>query len=125
MNKRIMLPMFLLAMMFVGMTFASSTTTPTTSNSLTTVVCKAWNTAFVDPGYETSIEGVIIVISFLIIGYESFQRVHMKHLSTKECTVDDNELATVMSHSMSIIIVMGIILVAIVGSFTVMTNMVC
>ena len=125
MNKKsIILSIFLLMTLFVGL--ASATTSSNSSNqSLTQVICGAWYSTIVVPGYETLIEGAVILVSFIIIGYEAFQRTHMKHLSIAQGSVDENELATVMSHSMSIIIVMGIILIAVIASFTVVNTIIC
>lgn len=124
MNK-ILLNSLFLAMMILGFAGAQSTT-PSNSvpTSVITVACQAYNQTVV--GYEGPIEGLIIVVSLMIIAYEGWQSVHMKHLAKEgQGGANEDELAKYTSHAISIIFVMIIILVAVVGGFTVMTNMVC
>lgn len=120
MKKRsIAMRILFLMMLFVGVSSAATTT----SNTLSGVICSAWN-ATVGPN-ETLIEGIALLVSALIIGYESFQRVHMKHLIDATGESKGDELSMVMSHTMSIIIVTGVILAAIIGAFTIVSTMIC
>lgn len=121
MNKIKILGFLLLMLSFVGFAYASSQTT--NSTNMVTIACSAYNSV-IQSGYQNALVGGVIVVGFFVILFESWRN-HMAHIGAKEGTVSEDELAKFSSRSMTVIIITGAAVFAVLAIFAIINNMIC
>jgi len=113
-QKTNMIPVFLL-LLFLGANFAIAQATNSTSTPLigspNSALCQFYKTQNLS-AYQTPLIALTIIGGATIIGYEAFKRLSAEREEKEEG--GEADLAKIMSRSMSIIILTGIIMAVIV-----------